>query len=182
MKQADTNSIRYPAAVDEKLGKLAQIFKRSKKELFGQMVDYFYRSKKDPEDWGDEALKKELSSGISRILSFIRQQEKDFLLPVFTDAGILKTSATRHTEFLEAIARLLLEETERTKAITERNEKVLSGIKFLVSRQADKETLKQKFSEVLEYYIAQREEMGWMKTTVKKEELVEHVRQSLENL
>jgi molybdopterin converting factor small subunit len=52
MKQTDTNSIRYPAAVDEKLGKLAEIFKRSKKELFSQMVDYFYRSKKDPEDWG----------------------------------------------------------------------------------------------------------------------------------
>ena len=157
MKQADTNSIRYPAAVDVKLEKLAQLFGRSKKELFGKMVDYFYRSKKDPEDWGDEALKKELSSGISRILSFIRQQEKDFLLPVFTDAGTLKTSAIRHTEFLEAIARLLLKETEKTKAMMERNEKVLSGIKFLVSRQADIETLKQRFSELLEFYIIQRE-------------------------
>ena len=60
MKQADTNSIRYPAAVDVKLEKLALLFGRSKKELFGQMVDYFYRSKKDPEDWGDEALKRTL--------------------------------------------------------------------------------------------------------------------------
>src|SRR5690606_19495396 len=90
MKQRDTNSIRYPKETDEKIEKLAKSFRRSKKELFCQMVDYFYRSKKDHSDFGDELLKKELSSGISRILSFIRQQEKDFLLPLFTDTGVKK--------------------------------------------------------------------------------------------
>jgi len=59
------------------------------------MVDYFYRSKKDPSDPGDEMLKRELSSGISRMLSFIRQQEKDFLLTLFTDSGVLKTVSLR---------------------------------------------------------------------------------------
>ena len=91
MKQRDTNSIRYPKETDEKMEKLAKSLGRSKKELFCQIVDYFYRSKKDPSDFGDEMLKKELSSGISHILSFIRQQEKDFLLPLFTDTGVLKT-------------------------------------------------------------------------------------------
>lgn len=92
MKKEDTNSIRYPKEVDEKLQKLSEKFDRSKKELFGQMVDYFYRSKKDPDDSEDELLKRELSTGINRIISFIRQQEKDFLLPIFTDSGILKST------------------------------------------------------------------------------------------
>ncbi|WP_286421095.1 BfmA/BtgA family mobilization protein [Myroides odoratimimus] len=61
MKQLDTSSIRFSKPVNEKLEKLALGFKRSKKELFTQMVDYFYRSKKDPSDFRDEVLKKELS-------------------------------------------------------------------------------------------------------------------------
>lgn len=93
MKQNDTNSIRYPKEIDDKLDKLARSFHRSKKEFFCQMVDYFYRSKKDPSDPGDELLKRELSAGINRIISFIRQQEKDFLLPVFSDVGLLKVAS-----------------------------------------------------------------------------------------
>jgi len=46
MKQSDTNSIRYPKEIDDKLDKLARSFHLSKKEFFCQMVDYFYRSKK----------------------------------------------------------------------------------------------------------------------------------------
>jgi hypothetical protein len=182
MKQADTNSIRYPAAVDTKLEKLAQGLGRSKKELFGQMVDYFYRSKKDPADYGDEILKKELSSGINRILSFIKQQEKDFLLPVFTDTGVLKMAAARHNELLEGIGRHLVGEAEIIKGIVERSDRLLGALRFLTTQKADKDALKQRFSELLEYYISQREEMGWTTAAVKKDELIAHVRQSLKNL
>lgn len=182
MKQRDTNSIRYPREVDIKLEKLAQNLHRSKKDIFCQMVDYFYRSKKDPADPGDEMLKKELASGISRILSFIRQQEKDFLLPLFSDAGLLKAAATRQREVLEGIGRHLLTESERTGTLVQHNEHLLKGMKLLLSKQKEKDILKQQFSELLEYYIAQREEMGWATTTVKKEELTAHVRKSLKNL
>ena len=101
MKQSDTNSIRYPREVDVKMEKLVQQLRRSKKDLFCQMVDYFYRSKKDPSDPGDELLKRELSSGINRILSFIKQQEKDFLLPLFTDTGLLKKAASGQINVLD---------------------------------------------------------------------------------
>src|SRR3546814_3387525 len=70
-------SVRYPAAVDEKFGKVALKLGRTKRQLFIQMVDYFYKSKKDTADLNDEVLKKELSSGIHRIISFIRQQRSD---------------------------------------------------------------------------------------------------------
>ncbi|AJH15851.1 BfmA/BtgA family mobilization protein [Myroides profundi] len=182
MKQLDTNSIRFSKPVNEKLEKLALGFKRSKKELFIQMVDYFYRSKKDPSDFGDEVLKKELSSGISRIISFIRQQEKDFLLPSFTDIGILKVAITHSNDKLSKIDNYLTKESEVTSSILKNTQNLLTGIKVLIAYQKQKEELKKQFSELLEYYILSREEMGWTTANVKKEQLVEHVRKSLNNM
>lgn len=182
MKQKDTNSIRYPKETDEKIEKLANSFRRSKKELFCQMVDYFYRSKKDPADFEDEVLKKELSSGISRILSFIRQQEKDFLLPLFTDSGVLKSVSLRQKEVLEGVGKHLLTESEQTAILTKRSEQIINGLKHVISKQKEKEILKEQFSQLLDYYINQREEMGWTTSNVKKEELITHVKQSLKNL
>ncbi|PJR03570.1 BfmA/BtgA family mobilization protein [Avrilella dinanensis] len=182
MKQRDTNSIRYPKETDEKIEKLAKSFRRSKKELFCQMVDYFYRSKKDPADPDDEILKRELSSGVNRILSFIRQQEKDFLLPLFTDSGILKKASLKQKELLEGIGRHLLIESEQTAVLTKRSEQVINGLKHLISKQKEKELLKEQFGRLLDYYITQREDMGWTTSNVKKEELIVHVKQSLKNL
>ncbi|EFK57528.1 BfmA/BtgA family mobilization protein [Sphingobacterium spiritivorum] len=182
MKQRDTNSIRYPKETDEKIEKLANSLGRSKKELFCQMVDYFYRSKKDPSDPGDEMLKRELSSGISRILSFIRQQEKDFLLPLFTDSDVLKTVSLRQKDVLEGIGKHLLAESEQTSVVAKRSVQILNGLKHLVSKQKEKEILKEQFAQLLDYYIKEREEMGWTTSGIKKEELIAHVRQSLKNL
>ena len=182
MKQRDTNSIRYPKETDEKIEKLAKSFRRSKKKLFCQMVDYFYRSKKDPADPDDEILKRELSSGVNRILSFIRQQEKDFLLPLFTDSGILKTASLKQKELLEGIGRHLLAESEQTAVLTKRSEQVINGLKHLISKQKEKEMLKEQFGRLLNYYITQREDMGWTTSGIKKEELIAHVKQSLKNL
>lgn len=114
-------------------------------------------------------MKKELSSGISRILSFIRRQEKDFLLPLFTDTGILKTLSLRQKEVLEGIGRHLLTESEQTAVLTKRSEQIINGLKYLISKQKEKEILKDQFSQLLDYYINQREEMGWTTSSVKKE-------------
>src|SRR5690606_31253613 len=64
----NTKSVRFTEAVDGRLTLLARKLGRTKRELFMQMVDYFYKSKKDPADLNDEVLKKELSNGINRIL------------------------------------------------------------------------------------------------------------------
>jgi hypothetical protein len=182
IKQRDTNSIRYPQNVDDKIEKLAKSFKRSKKELFCQMVDYFYRSKKDPADPGDEVLKKELSAGVNRILSFIKQQEKDYLLPVFTDTGVLKTAVSRQISFLEGIGKHLATESMKTNKLMEYSGRLAEELKIIAAGRIEKETLKQRFIELLEYYINQREEMGWTTSATKKEELVTHVRKMLKQL
>jgi len=46
---------------------------RPKKLVVIQMVNYFYGTKKDPIDFNDELLKKELVNGVSRIISFFKK-------------------------------------------------------------------------------------------------------------
>jgi len=59
-KQQDLNikTIRFPVSADEKLQKLADKTGLTKLAFFIAMVDYFYKSKKDPRDLNDELLKK----------------------------------------------------------------------------------------------------------------------------
>lgn len=180
MKQNNTNSIRYPKETDEKLEKLSENLRRSKKEFFCQMVDYFYRCKKDPSDAGDEILKKELSSGISRIIAFIRQQEKDFLL--LSDAAILKNTLHNQKDLLEKIEQYLIEENKQTSILTKQNLQITNALKYLLSKQKEKEVLKEQFTQLLDDYIYKREEMGWTTSGLKKEELVNRIKQSLKNL
>ncbi|WP_430613148.1 BfmA/BtgA family mobilization protein [Flavobacterium sp. JP2137] len=157
-------------------------FKRSKNELFTQMVDYFYRSKKDPSDVGDEVLKKDLSSGLNRIISIIKQQEKDFLLPMFTDMGLVKNVSGNNKKFLESIARHLLSEGEKVTRLTLNTDIIQNDIKILIASMKKKEQLKLQFSILLEHYIKEREEIGWTSANIKKEELINYVRQSLKNI
>lgn len=83
-------SVRFDSDTDLKFSKLNEKLGRSKQELFGQMVDYFYKSKKDPADLNDELLKKELGQGINRIIAFIKTQEKEALTPILADGRELQ--------------------------------------------------------------------------------------------
>lgn len=55
-------------------------------------------------------------------------------------------------------------------------------LKKILGNMRERETLKTRFRQVLDYYITQRETLGWPVSTAKKEELAKHVRQSLDNL
>ena len=101
---------------------------------------------------------------------------------MFTDSGILKTASLKQKELLEGIGRHLLVESEQTAVLNKRSEQVINGLKHLISKQKEKELLKEQFSRLLDYYINQREDMGWATSGTKKEELIAHVKQSLKNL
>lgn len=94
METKANKSVRFGTDTDLKFSKLAEKLGRSKQELFGQMVDYFYKSKKDPGDLNDELLKKELGQGINRIISFIKTQEKEALTPIMADGRELQRNLT----------------------------------------------------------------------------------------
>ncbi|GAA4145979.1 hypothetical protein GCM10022216_30440 [Sphingobacterium kyonggiense] len=178
----NSKSVRYPKEVDDRLSLLARKLGRTKRELVIQMVDYFYKSKKDPADLNDEMLKKELSSGISRILSFIRKQEGDLLVPIYSMASELSTLAKLQGKVTKAIAEAQLKGNAAVGESVNHLKILDSDLKRLIVALAEKDKLKSGFRKILEHYIAQRETLGWPVSAAKKEELAKQVRQALENL
>lgn len=182
MEDNGIKSIRYPAEADLKLAKLALKLGRTKKLLFMQMIDYFYKSKKDPKDLNDELLKKELVNGVNRIISFIRTQEKDFLLPMFTDNGKLLQIMPSINKYLNGLGQYAINDEKKTENILYSLGLLDNAVSRIHTYQEEKALLKSKFRKILDYYIAQRETLGWPVSSAKKEELQNHVRQSLENI
>ena len=178
----NTKSVRFPEAVDGRLTLLARKLGRTKRELVMQMVDYFYKSKKDPADLNDEVLKKELSSGVSRILSFIRKQEGDMLVPMYSAVEELTMIAKAENLLLKQIGKGQSETTLMGRETINYLKLVDGTLKQLLGSLRDKETLKASFRKLLDYYITQRETLGWPVSAARKEELARHVRQSLDNL
>ncbi len=54
--------------------------------------------------------------------------------------------------------------------------------KKIHAAQEEKRMLKKKSGDILEYYIRQRESLGWPVSQAKKEELAAHCRRSINNL
>ncbi|NRF40228.1 BfmA/BtgA family mobilization protein [Pedobacter foliorum] len=182
MEDNGIKSIRYPVEADEKLAKLALKLGRSKKLLFMQMIDYFYKSKKDPADLNDELLKKELVNGVNRIISSIRRQESDFLLPLITDTAKLLQIALNNNKYLNGLSVYALDDEKKIKDIIYRMGLLDKAVSRIHTYYEEKALLKIRFRKIMEHYITQRETFGWPVSSAKKEELQSHVRQSLENL
>jgi len=175
-------SVRFPKEVDDRLALLASKLGRTKRLLVMQMVDYFYKSKKDPADLNDELLKKELTSGISRILSFIRRQEADLLVPIYSTVEELAALIKFQSTLTQAISEgqrnagaSIKENVHYLKQVYALLRKVLEGL-------SEKQDLKSNFSKIIEFYIAERESLGWPVSSAKKDELAKKVRQALEDL
>lgn len=160
----DIKSIRFSSNVDEKLNILSRKLGRTKKELFAQMVDYFYRTKKDPIDLNDEMLKKEITSGISKIISFYRQQENDLLIPQFETVNNLditiNTLIENHEQTLDKLSR-----------ISGENQSISINLNQFQKRVQDKIELKSKFRNILDIYISSRDSLGWNSSAKSKDEI-----------
>ena len=180
MGRVDENikSVRFSTEIDERLAILSRKLGRTKRMLVIQMVDYFYKSKKDPADLNDEVLKKELSSGVNRILSFIRKQESDLLVPIYSMSSELITM----TKLLGSISKVIAEgQLKGNSANNENLEQIKmidNQLKQLMTKVGEKDTLKSNFSKILEHYITQRETLGWPVSAARKEELAKQVRQA----
>lgn len=160
----DVKSIRFSIKVDEKMNQLSLKLGRSKKELFAQMVDYFYRTKKDPIDLNDEMLKKEITSGISKIISFYRQQENDLLIPQFETVNNLDITINTLIENHE-------QTLEKLKQISNENQSISININQIQKRIQDKKELKSRFRIILESYISSRDSLGWNASAKSRDEI-----------
>lgn len=172
-------SIRFPLTVHKKLLKLSEKFGRNQSLLFVQMVEYFYRSSKDPLDIGEEQLRKSLSRNHEAYTNFIKSQEKVLLIPMRVEMERMIKNQEQIVSFfndqvLKANKSLLENQQVQIKAISE-SEKM---IKVIYQDREIKTILQQKFLFILDTYIKNRENLGSFKTK-EKEELAELARKQI---
>lgn len=173
MKDINVRSVRYPILVDQKFEKIALKLGRTKREFFIQMVDYFYKSKKDPIDLNDELLKNALMKNHQQYISFIKSQENMLLIPMKTEMDRVSVSQAKiierfDTQILEANTKLLNNQNsqdQKLNAIGVIMDAMQKGLK-------SKEALKSQFLYILDSYIRSRDAFGMMTSGREKEELI----------
>lgn len=199
-------SVRFDSDTDLKFSKLSEKLGRSKQELFGQMVDYFYKSKKDPVDLNDELLKKELGQGINRIISFIKTQEKEALSPMLADLAQLQRALSQLSQqqsrffqtndegnvegfFAVTQRRQMKEHQEVQKKQQEMAQMLQNLLSETRSHQNEiktqlevKKGLKAKFMAILDHYSLQREALNALTQGRLIRELSDNVRSQVNNL
>lgn len=143
------------------------------------MIDYFYQSKKDPNDLNDEELKNIILKNHKTYISFIKAQENLLLMPmkeamdkmINNQRDIVKYF---NEQVLNANKLILKNQQEQIAKFEETN-------KTLIRLIDDKEKLKVAFLQILNTYIKNREELGSFKTR-EKEDLIANVRKLTSNL
>jgi hypothetical protein len=184
-KQTDLNikTIRFPVTADSKLQKLAEKCGLTKLEFFIAMVDYFYKSKKDPRDLNDELLKKELVKRTDRVIAFIKVMEDDLLMPLITSTDRIGNSQEQIVNYFNK--HIIAHNKEQKEAYAKQQSalnSVQGSIKNIETAQYTKDLTKRKCLEILDYYIQHRETMGMMSKQADKDSLTQNVRQQMKNL
>ncbi|RZM22873.1 MAG: hypothetical protein EOO88_28005 [Pedobacter sp.] len=172
MEQENVNTVKYPALLDIKFAKVALSLGLTKRELFVKMVEYFYRTRKDPADINDELMKNTLAKNHKAYTSFIKTQENLLLIP-------MKESMDRMINNQKEIVKYFNEQVIGANKTIIRN---LNNTENQITKSLqDKEKLKAIFLQILNHYIKSREELGTFKTR-EKEELADNVRNQIKNL
>jgi hypothetical protein len=184
-KQTDQNikTIRFPVTADSKLQKMAEKCGLTKIDFFIAMVDYFYKSKKDPRDLNDELLKKELVKRSDNIIGFIRTLEDQLLKPLVKSFERMINAQNSIVNFFN---QHIITHNKEQKAAYAKQESTLNSIstsvKNIETAQFTKDIIKRKCLEILEYYIHHREAMGMMTKQADKDSLIQNVRQQIKSL
>jgi len=182
-KDENVKTIRFPVKTDQKLLAIANKCGMTKLDFFIYMVDYFYKSKKDPRDLNDELLKNAINKKTDNIIAFIRTQEQELLIPMKKDGERMIASQLQIVGFFNE---RIIKHNDEQKAVSTAQSKSISNIteylRKLDTAQYDKKRLKTMFSSILEFYINSREQMGMMTKQAEKDALVQNVRQQVNNL
>ncbi|HEY0245507.1 MAG TPA: BfmA/BtgA family mobilization protein [Mucilaginibacter sp.] len=184
-KQTDQNikTIRFPITADSKLQKMAEKCGLTKIEFFIAMVDYFYKSKKDPRDLNDELLKKELVKRTDRVIAFIKVIEDNLLMPLITSTDRINNSQEQIVNYFNK--HIIGHNKDQKEAYAKQQtmlNSVQTSMKHVEAAQYTKDTVKRKCLDILNFYIQHREAMGMMTKQVDKDSLIENVRQQMKNL
>jgi len=166
MEDINVKSVRYPEATDQKFEKIALKLGRTKRLVFMQMVDYFYKSKKDPLDLNDELLKNTLLKNHQQYIGFIKTQEQLLLVP-------MKTTMDRISDSQKQIVdRFNNDILEQNKNVYNNQIEIARLMEAILQSQQSKEFLKAQFIAILDRYIKDREAFNLITSSKEKEELV----------
>jgi hypothetical protein len=182
-KDENIKTIRFPVKTDQKLQAIATKCGLTKLDFFIYMVDYFYKSKKDPRDLNDELLKNAINKKTDNIVAFIRTQEQELLLPIKKDSERMINGQLKIVEFFN---QHIITHNDKQKTVYQEQvtniSRIADYLRKLDTAQFDKKVLKGKFSAIMEYYISAREQMGIMTKQADKDTLIQHIRQQVSNL
>jgi hypothetical protein len=182
-KDDNVKTIRFPLKTDEKLQAIANKCGLTKLDCFVHMVDYFYKSKKDPRDLNDELLKNAINKKTDNIIAFIKTQEQELLIPMKKESERMIASQVK---IVESFNQHIIKHNDEQKMASAAQAASISNIAEYLRRfdtaQYDKKRLKTMFSSILEFYINSREQMGMMTKQADKDALVQNVRQQVNNL
>jgi hypothetical protein len=173
-------TIKYPDEIDAKLQKLADQAGCTKRDFFIQMVEYFYRTKKDPKDINDELLKKTLAKNHDTYIRFIRIQEEQILIPLKVEQDRMVNSQLKiidsfNTQVLKANRDILSGQQSQSDELKEIREQ----LKVYASKFDSKEQIKTKCLYILDQYIKERENMSFTTSSKDKESLIQLAKQQI---
>ena len=182
-------TIKYNTQTAVKMDKIAQKLGRPNRLVFAQMVDYFFRSKKDPLDNNDELLKNTLLKQHKDYIGFIKTQENDLLIPI-------KREVDRMTGNQRDINNLLRELEKRSVILASGQNELLLASKNYSSKLSNtdeilkniqvklsiKEQLKKQFHYILGTYIKSRDAFSMMTSAKDKEDLIRIIRNQIDLL
>lgn len=183
MEDSNNKSVRFNALTGEKFEKVAVKLGRNKRLVFMQMVDYFYRSKKDPLDANDELLKNTLLKNHKDYIGFIKTQETDLLIPTKREVDRMIQSQKKlldyfNTHIIRHNENLLKNQQVQQNKFSKSDE-IMS---LIVAKLDTREKLKNKFIYIVENYIKVRESFTMMTSGREKEELINKTIQQINQL
>ncbi|RFZ92681.1 hypothetical protein D0C36_14830 [Mucilaginibacter conchicola] len=147
------------------------------------MVDYFYKSKKDPMDLNDEMLKNSLIKNHKDLIGFIKTQENDLLIPTRREVDRM-VEAFRNviTFFNETLSPSLNTMLAGQQTASDRFKLIADVMKRVELQQTGKDQLKKQFVLILEGYVKARENISGFNTGREKEELLSTTKAQIEIL
>lgn len=179
----NVRSVRYPLIIDQKFEKIALKLGRTKRQVFIQMVDYFYKSKKDPMDLNDDMLKNTLMKNHQQYIGFIKTQENMLLVPMKALLDRIGESQRQvidrfNTEVLEHNVEVLNNQHEQAGVFSQ----IRQLMEAILKSQKSKDALKAQFMDILEGYVRAREAFTLMTSGKEKEELINAVKAQVRSL
>ncbi|MBC7743725.1 MAG: hypothetical protein H7096_01335 [Flavobacterium sp.] len=183
MEDANNKSVRFNALTGEKFEKVAVKLGRNKRLIFMQMVDYFYRSKKDPLDVNDELLKNTLLKNHRDYIGFIKTQETDLLIPTKREVDRMIQSQKKLLDYFNSHVikhnESLLNNQQVQQNKFSKSDEIMS---LIIAKLDTREKLKNKFIYIVENYIKARESFTMMTSGREKEELINKTMQQINQL